>query len=67
MEKKSEPWLLIQSDLNDHVRNLSLTKDNAEHFELRLEEKNLLADDTAYYCYRNKQKEFLKSFSQHES
>ena len=49
METKSELQLLTKSDLNDLVRDLSLTKNNAELLGSRLKERNLLADDTSFY------------------
>lgn len=66
-EAKSEPQLFTQNDLNDLVRDLNLTKSNAELLGSRLKEKNLLAENTTFYWYRNRETECLDFFSQHES
>lgn len=67
MVSEEKPQFLTQSDLNDLVRDFNLTKENAELLESRLKERNLLAEGTTFYWYRNREKNFLKFFSQHES
>ena len=66
MGTKSEPRLLTHSELNDLIRDLNLTKDKAELLESKLKEKNLLADDNAFYWYRNNEKEFFEFSSGHD-
>lgn len=59
----SVPSLFSQSELNDLVRDLALTKDGAELLGSRLNAKNLLASGTTYSWYRNRDKEFLPYFA----
>ena len=49
-----EPHLITQEELNDLIRDLSLTKDNAEVLGSRLKEWNLLADDARTSVYRKR-------------
>jgi len=58
----SAPSLFSQSELNDLVRDLGLTKDGAELLGSRLNAKHLLASGTSYSWYRNRHNEFLPYF-----
>ena len=55
-EKDSnEPLLFNQSELNDLVRELKLTKDCADLLGSRLNAKNVLAPCTTYSWYRHRE------------
>lgn len=56
-----------QTELNDLVRDLNLSKESAELLGSRLKEKNMLDKDTTYYWYRSREKEFCEYFLQNES
>ena len=62
----SEPHLLRQGDLNDHVRDLNLPQTQAELLVCRLKGWNLLRHDTeiCFFCYH--QNEFKEIFSQED-
>ncbi|KAJ8665563.1 hypothetical protein QAD02_007225 [Eretmocerus hayati] len=59
--------LFDQESLNDMVRDLGLTKEKAELFGSRLQERPMLAPGTTFcqYCYR--EKEFAPFFTQKNS
>jgi hypothetical protein len=57
------PKLLTQVDLDDLVRDLYLSKDAAQLLGSRLSEKKLLAHETTYAWYRNREQEFKKFFT----
>jgi hypothetical protein len=57
------PKLLTQVDLDDLVRDLYLSKDAAQLLGSRLSEKKLLAPETTYAWYRNREQEFKKFFT----
>lgn len=57
-----DPKLFSQSELNDLVRYLNLTKDSAEVLGSRLKEQNLLAPGTSFSWFRNRKKDFLFFF-----
>ncbi|GBN76745.1 hypothetical protein AVEN_170244-1, partial [Araneus ventricosus] len=59
-----EPKLFIQSELNDLVRDLNLSKDSAEVLGSRLKEKKLLAPCRSFSWFRNREQEFNPLFSQ---
>lgn len=50
--------LFSQCELNDLIRDLALTKEEAEILGSRLKEKNLFAQSTIFYWYRNCEMEF---------
>ena len=52
------PHLIHQSELNDLVRDLNLTKNQAEILGSRLQEWNLLSDETRISVFRTRQKNF---------
>lgn len=59
-----EPKLFNQTELNDLVRDLGLTKEKAEIIGLRLKEKNVLASGTIIYAYRTREQQFSQYFKQ---
>jgi len=54
----SEPHLLTQGDLNDVLRDLNLSKKQAELLGSRLKGWNLLHQDTKVCFYRGRHEEF---------
>ena len=61
-----QPNLLTQAQLNDLTRDLYLSKKSAQLFEFRLRKNNLLAPQTTFYWYRNRDDEFRKYFTRDE-
>jgi len=59
----NEPHLLIQGDLNDIVRDLNLSKKQAEILGSRLKDWNLLRQDTKVCFHHGHHKEFKDFFS----
>ena len=57
------PHPFSQKELNDLVRNLSLSTDFAELLASRLKEKNLLPDSARISLFRNRHQEYLRFFS----
>lgn len=63
-EKSSgEPHLISQVELNDLVRELYLSKQQAELLASRLKEWNFLEKDTKISYYRNRNKDLMKYFT----
>jgi len=62
----NEPRLLTQGDLNDIVRDLNLSKKQAEFLGSRLKGWNLLRQDTKVCFYRERHEEFKDFFSQED-
>lgn len=60
----SEPQLFSQSQLNDLIRDLALSKDSAQLLGSRLQEKNLLTPGTSFSWFRNREKDYVPYFSQ---
>lgn len=58
----NQPQPLTQFELNDLTRDLNLTKESAQLLGSRLRENNLLAPQTTYFWYRNRDKDFRKYF-----
>lgn len=58
------PHPLSQEELNDIVRDLSLSKFSSELLASRLNEKNLLSDTVRITFYRNRHAEYLRFFSE---
>lgn len=58
------PHPFSQKELNDLVRDLSLSKDSAELLASRLKEKNLLSDSARISFFRNRHQEYLRFFSE---
>lgn len=65
-DKDNGPQLFHQSELNDLIRDLGLSKENSEILGSRLKEKNLLAPGTTFYWYRNREKEFQPFFTKED-
>lgn len=59
----SEPHMITQSDLNDLVRDLSLTKGQSELLASRLQHWNLLQKDTKVSLYRKRTLQLSTYFS----
>ncbi|GBL95654.1 hypothetical protein AVEN_24854-1 [Araneus ventricosus] len=57
------PQPFSQSEVNDLVRYLGLSKYGAELLGSRLENKNLLTPGTSFSRYRHREKEFTQFFS----
>jgi hypothetical protein len=55
-----------QSELNDLIRELQLTKEKSELLGSRLREKNMLASGVKFSWYRNREKEFRKYCAQED-
>jgi hypothetical protein len=55
-----------QSELNDLIRELQLTKEKSELLCSRLHEKNMLASGVKFSWCRNREKEFLKYYAQED-
>ncbi|GFX46375.1 uncharacterized protein TNCV_238371 [Trichonephila clavipes] len=60
----NDPELFSQSDLNDLVRDLGLSKDTAEVLGSRLKERHLLNSRVSFSWYRFREKEFVPFFTQ---
>ncbi|GBM70063.1 hypothetical protein AVEN_105040-1, partial [Araneus ventricosus] len=61
------PQPFSQSELNDLVRGLGLSKDGPELLGSRLKNKNLLTSGTLFFWYRHREKEFIQFFSKEEN
>jgi hypothetical protein len=59
----TEPHLITQPELNDLVRDLNLSKNQAELLGSRLQGWNLLAKGTTISIFRDRNKNFSKFFS----
>ncbi|GBL87888.1 hypothetical protein AVEN_192062-1 [Araneus ventricosus] len=57
------PQPFSQSELNDLVRDLGLSKDGVESLGSRLNYKNLLTPGTSFSWYRHREKKFTQFFS----
>ncbi|EFN85778.1 hypothetical protein EAI_07696, partial [Harpegnathos saltator] len=55
----NSPKPVNQSALNDLVRDLGLSKENAELLGFRLKERYLLESETTFSWYRHREKEFI--------
>lgn len=62
-----EPHLIHQGELNDLVRDLKLSKKQAELLGSRLKGWNLLHTDTKVCFFRNRQEEFQDFYSEENS
>jgi len=62
----NEPHLLTQGDLNDIVRDMNLSKKQAELLSSRLKGWNLLHEDTKVCYYRGRHEEFKDFYSQED-
>ena len=56
------PILITQAFLNDLVRGLNLPKEFAELLGSRLLHNNLLAPNTTYFWYRQREKDLVQYF-----
>ncbi|KAK3885795.1 hypothetical protein Pcinc_010030 [Petrolisthes cinctipes] len=55
-----QPMPLIQAELNDLTRDRNLSKETAQLLGSRIREKCLLAPETTFYWYRDREREFLR-------
>ncbi|XP_076053032.1 uncharacterized protein LOC143032339 [Oratosquilla oratoria] len=62
-EENDRPVPLTQADLNDLTRDLNLSKESAQLLGSRLREKNLLAPETTFFWYREREREFRQFFT----
>ena len=60
------PILITQAFLNDLVRDLNLPKESAELLGSRLQHNNLLAPNTTYSWYRQREKDLVQYFFMEE-
>lgn len=65
-EKSKEPQLVSQTKLNDLVRDLHLSKSQAELLASRLQEWKLLEKNTKISTYRYRGCDLVKFFDSHE-
>lgn len=63
VELERNPKLFTQSELNDLIRDLDLSKLKSELLASRLKERNLLSPDVRVTFYRNRHKQFDKYYS----
>lgn len=63
----SSPQLFNQEELNDLVRDLSLSKEASELLASRLKDKNLLEQGTKITFYRTREKDLLPFFTQEDN
>lgn len=63
-EISNYPHFVTQSDLNDLVRDLNLSKENSELLASRLRDWNLLHKEVQITSYRNRSKDLLQFFSE---
>jgi len=61
------PQKFTQGELSDLVRDLNLSKEQAEVLASRLKEKNNLSDGTKVTFYRNRESGLLRFFSKEDS
>lgn len=64
---EDEPHLLDQTELNDLVRDLGLTKGKAELLASRMLQWNFLKSETKVTIYRSRNEELAKFFSKQNS
>jgi hypothetical protein len=62
VDSSSSPQQFDQNELNDLIRDLSLSKEASELLASRLGEKNLLCPGTKITFYRTREKEFLSFY-----
>ncbi|CAG9787072.1 unnamed protein product [Diatraea saccharalis] len=65
--QETKPQPFNQSELNDLIRDLNLSKESSEILASRLKEKNLLTPDTKITFYRTREKDLLPYFSSEEN
>lgn len=63
MSNTDKPHILNKNELNDLVRDLNLSKQQAELLGSRLRGWNLLQHDTTFCTYRSRHMEFLEYFA----
>ena len=62
-EEDDQPVTLTQAELNDLTRNLNLSKESAHLLGLHLKAKHLLASETTFYWYRDREREWRQFFT----
>ena len=65
-EPSNGPQLFNQSELNDLVRDLCLSKEQSEVLASRLQEKNILDSGTKVTYYRTRESSLLRFFSKED-
>ncbi|KAJ8666453.1 hypothetical protein QAD02_008115 [Eretmocerus hayati] len=63
-EVRRDPLLIDQGSLDDSVRGLGLTKEEAQLFGSRLQERNCLAPSTTFSQYRYREEDFAVFFAE---
>lgn len=64
---ENQPHLLNQSELNDLIRDLDLTKGKSELLASRLKQWKLLTNETKVTVYRKRHELFSKYFEKNDS
>lgn len=64
---ENQPHLLNQSELNDLIRDLDLTKEKSELLASRLKQWKLLTNETKVTVYRKRHELFSKYFEKNDS
>ena len=62
-----KPHLIVQSELNDLIRDLNLSKDKAELLASRLKQWNLLSRDTSVTVYRKRSTNLAAFYNTNEN
>ena len=62
-EENDRPVPLTQAALSDLTRDLNLSKESSQLLGSRLREKNLLAPETTFYWYQEREREFRQFFT----
>jgi hypothetical protein len=60
--RSQSPQLFTQSELNDVIRDLGMSREKTELLGSRLKQKNLLAAGTSMCWYRSREREFTSYF-----
>jgi hypothetical protein len=66
-QNNDTPQKFTQEELNDLIRDLKLTKDDAQKLGAKLKSKNLLTENTKFSWYRHREKEFAPNFIESDS
>lgn len=65
--EREKPKLLTQEELNDLVRDLELTKENAQLLASRMQERHFLAKGVSSSHYRDRHEPYVKYYTMEEN